>query len=308
MSGPSALPPPDPVRIEGSDGLFLALREWSDDGPPLLFVHGFGHDSHVWEEIVPAVAGRRRVLTLDLRGHGESDVDPEFRYHHANLGRDLKRVVEELDLHDLVLVAHSTAGHAAIGYAARAGDRVARLVLVDAGPELRATGGGGERAGSDRADGSFDDRDAYLRFLARSYPRASAATRERLATRWLREREDGRVEPRLDPRFLRQGARRTAGESSSDEARSTGPSFDRRAWAEQGEKALWDELARVTCPTLVVRGGASPMLSAGTVERMVAEGLADGRAVTIPDAGHALVIEAPTAFREALRSFLEEAP
>jgi pimeloyl-ACP methyl ester carboxylesterase len=279
-------------RVPGSDGLWLALREWSDTGPPLVFLHGFGHDSHVWDPFAPDFAACYRTLALDARGHGDSDHDPQFRYHHAALARDIEAVLDALGGAPATLVAHSMSGYASIRVAARSPGRIERLVLVDAGPQLAAAA----RSGAERepAEASYADPGEYARALARSHPRVDSATLERLARHWLRARPDGRLEPKLDPAFLRP-------RSAADPEHRR--SFDRGRWAREETARLWKLLARVACPTLVVHGEHSPMLSRATVERMLGV-LADGRAVAVPGAGHAVLLEAPEAFRAALRDFL----
>lgn len=300
------------LRVTGADELALAGWDYGGAGTPLIFLHGFGHDHHVWDEIAPAFVGSFRVLAFDLRGHGASARDPGFRYHHASIGKDLAKIVAELGAATVALVGHSTAGHACIGYAARFPEQVARLVLVDAGAELHPTGGrAGRDAGGEgrargaesksRGDGSFGSVSEYVAVLKRFHPGARADLLERLAACWLRPREDGRFELTLDERFWRP---RTGAESVQREQR---PSFDRSAWAAQGEAALWRDLGAIRCPTLVVRGARSPLLSTTTVDRMVGAVLARGRAVEIPDSGHVPMIDNPALLLAELGRFLFEA-
>lgn len=309
------------LRVTGADELALAGWDYGGAGTPLIFLHGFGHDHHVWDEIAPAFVGAYRVLAFDLRGHGASARDPGFRYHHASIGKDLARIVEALGSAGVALVAHSTAGHACIGYAARFPDRVTKLVLVDAGAELRPSGGrggsgersdasgGGERGerferAKPAGDGSFGSISEYVAVLTRFHPGASRELLDRLASHWLRERADGRYELTLDERFWRPRPPKPQAEPT-DADRS---SFDRKIWAEQGEQALWRDLAAVRCPTLVVRGAHSPMLGAATVERMVREVLANGRAAEIPNSGHVPMIDNPALLLAELGRFLLGSP
>jgi pimeloyl-ACP methyl ester carboxylesterase len=67
---------------------------------------------------------------------------------------------------------------------------------------------------------------------------------------------------------------------------------------------LWDALARVPCPTLVVRGAASDVVSADVADRMAEEVLAQGRLVVIPRAGHSVMVDNPEACRDALTAFV----
>ncbi len=301
------------ISVTGADELMLVAHDYGGCGEPLVFLHGFGHDHHVWDEIAPAFVDAFRVLAFDLRGHGASARDPGFRYHHVSIGKDLARIVEALGAARVSLVAHSTAGHACIGYAARFPDRVAKLVLVDAGAELRPSGGrsgSGERGErSERAepagDGSFASIAEYVAVLTRLHPGASRELLERLASHWLRERADGRYELTVDERFWRpRPPKPKAGAHAEDTASADRPAFDRKSWAEQGEEALWRDLGATRCPTLVVRGARSPMLRAATVERMVREVLVHGRAAEIPNSGHVPMIDNPQALRATLERFL----
>jgi pimeloyl-ACP methyl ester carboxylesterase len=273
----------------------LHVLEWSRTGPPLLFVHGFGHVARIWDANAEHLADRYRTLALDARGHGDSDPDPQFRYHHAALTKDLESATAHLRLDGVTVVAHSMGGYAAIRFASRQPERVARLVLVDAGPQLSASSRAAASAEREPPDASYASAEEFARVLARRHPRARPDALARLAPHALRRRSDGRFVPKMDPTFLRP-------KSASDPAHRR--SFDRERWAREETERLWEHLGRVRCPTLVIRGEHSPMLSAATVDRMVNEVLADGRAAVVPGAGHAVMLDAPEAFAAALYPFL----
>ena len=69
-------------------------------------------------------------------------------------------------------------------------------------------------------------------------------------------------------------------------------------------EAQWKALAGIKCPTLVVRGAASDILSADTAEKMVDEVLADGRLAVVGRAGHSVMTDNPEGFEEAVSPFL----
>ncbi len=286
---------PGSLRVPGAHDLTLHVLEWSRVGPPLLFLHGFGHSARIWDPFALPLAQTYRTLALDQRGHGDSDHDPEYRYHHASIARDLELVLDHLEIESVVLVSHSMGGYASLRFAARHPHRVAKLVLVDAGPELSVASRAARGESREPRNPDFASPDEYTRILARLYPRARVQALAALAPHWLRQRADGRFEPKLDPTFLRP-------KSAADPANRQ--KFDRRAWAREEEARLWDCLSRVSCPTLVVRGALSPHLSQATVARMVDEVLPDGRAVTVPDAGHVVMLENPEALNAALTDFL----
>lgn len=291
-----ALAPQESCRVESRHGLGLEVHCWSQRGEPLLLLHGFGLSARVWDFVAPCLVAHHRVLGLDMRGHGESDHDPEFRYHHINLGRDIASVLDSLSLEGTTLVAHSTAGHAAIGFAARYPDRVRALVLLDSGAELPRSGSGGA---SPDTILDFASPAAFETLLGKLHPNADRTVLQHLAELWLVERPDGRWERKLDPAFYRP---RTA--SDPENRRS----FDRNAWAEKEEASLRHDLAKINCPSLIVRGEKSRRFSRTTWLEMTDEIMRDARGCEIPDAGHNIMLDQPAALSQAIGAFLETLP
>ena len=180
-------------------------------------------------------------------------------------------------------------------FAGRHPERTSRLVLADAGPDIPAGGLAAPPASLRLLSPTFESVGAYEAILRELYPLLAAGDRASLAEHSLRPNEDGRFSPKLDSRFLRNESKRSA---------ETRVKFDRQAWAEKENARIWHYLERIRCPTLVVHGEHSPLLAAATVRRMVDDVLANARAVAIPAAGHALMLDNPKAFRAALLAFL----
>ena len=247
-------------RVPGTDGLSLHLLEWSETGVPLLLLHGFGNEAHIWDDFAPAVAPYYRTLALDHRGHGDSDWAPPGRYEVDRLVDDVEAVTAQLGTPRLVVIGHSLGGRVATVFAGRHPERMAGLVLVDIGPDLDPRGVTRIRMETESTrDPVFDSVDAFARLLSLNYPAATPAAIQRMARHGVKRREDGRFVLKQDP-ALRSGM------ASSD--------------VEERERLLreaqWDALRRVTCPTLVVRGAASDVFSPETADRMVDEVLARG--------------------------------
>ena len=287
---------PHSVRVPASDGLSLHVLEWSREGTPLVFVHGFGNDAHIWDDAAPAVATYYRTLAIDLRGHGDSDRDPECRYDYEFHVADLEAVLAKLGVERLVLVGHSLGGRVGTLFAGRHPDRMAGLVIVDSAPELDVRGTVRIRVdlekNSEGGGASFASEAEYRDLLAHNYPAASRETLAQMAHHGLRRRDDGRFEPKLDPAWFK--GRRDAGTDAEA----------MRAREERLTRDMWDALARVPCPTLVVRGAASDVLSPDVADRMVEEVLRHGRLAIIPRAGHSVMVDNPEAFRAALTGFV----
>ena len=276
-------------RVTIRDGLTIHLRSWSEQGVPLVLLHGFGNECHVWDDAAPRLAPYYRTLALDLPGHGDSDADPALRYDHESMAMDVAEALDRIGVARLVLVGHSMGGRVAMRFAGLHPGRLAGLVIVDAGPELDARGVLRIRFDTDGGDSSLASEAEAESVMRRAYPLAGPEVISRLVRHGFRRRADGRLERKLDPGFLR------AGRLLSEEERET------RSRAET--EALWAALRGTPCPTLVVRGAASDVLSPETADRMVEEALSDGRLAVIPRAGHSVMIDNPGAFHEALERF-----
>ena len=57
--------------VPGADGNRIRVLEWSREGVPLLLLHGFGNEAHIWDDLAPAVAPYYRTIAVDHRGHGD---------------------------------------------------------------------------------------------------------------------------------------------------------------------------------------------------------------------------------------------
>jgi sigma-B regulation protein RsbQ len=106
-------------------------------GQPLVFLHGFGCDQHMWRFVEPAFADRYRTVLLDHVGFGGSDLSAYDPQRHGSLqgyAQDVLEVCEALDLRDVVLVGHSVSAMIGALAAIEQPDRFAGLVMVGPSP------------------------------------------------------------------------------------------------------------------------------------------------------------------------------
>ncbi|MDD2500213.1 MAG: alpha/beta hydrolase [Geobacter sp.] len=114
---------------------------WYDEcgaGKPILFVHGWCMSSAVWGLQQAALSAQYRVITLDLRGHGQSRLPEDGLTGFGGYADDVVRVVEQLDLKGMVAVGWSLGAQALLKAWPRLKDRLDGLVLVGATPRFSA--------------------------------------------------------------------------------------------------------------------------------------------------------------------------
>ena len=116
--------------VQGREGR-LRVEDAGRGGLPVLFVHGLGGNRSAWSAQVEHLAARRRVVTFDLRGHGESAPAQDGDYSVQGFADDVESVADALHLKRFVLVGHSIGGAVIGAYAGRHPDRVAGLLFVD---------------------------------------------------------------------------------------------------------------------------------------------------------------------------------
>ena len=100
-------------------------------GEPLLLVHGNPTWSFYWRDIVLALRDRYRLIVPDHVGCGLSDKPAKYEYRLSRHAGNLRRLVEELDLRNVTLLAHDWGGAIGLGAAMQTPDRFARLALFN---------------------------------------------------------------------------------------------------------------------------------------------------------------------------------
>jgi pimeloyl-ACP methyl ester carboxylesterase len=265
-------------------GFRLHLLDWGGDGPALLLLHGGALTAHTWDPVCGSLRDRYRCLALDQRGHGDSEWSPGLDYGIDAHVRDIAGLIDELDLQRLVVVGQSLGAVNGLTYAATYPDTVAGLVMIDAGPWVQ-TSGAGRIADFVLAEPELPSVEDFVARAARFNPRRRPEQLRTTLVHNLRALPSGGWTWKYDRRHL------------------TRERFD----AFRAElTALQDRLTEVRCPVLVVRGEESDVFSAADAERL-AGALPDARVVTVPDAGHTVQGDNPSALAAALDDFAVEA-
>ena len=265
------------------DSLDLACTSAAGEGHPIVFVHGFSHNRHVWDRIVNGMPPSLRPHQLDLRGHGDSGWSPAGRYAPTDYVRDLPRLFDHLDLDRALLVGHSLGGLVSALFAAQYPARVDGLVLVDTGPDLSLAAL--DRIASDAggAPTDFESVEAYADWLTGILPLADPDQLCAFARKAIVRRLDGRFELKVDPAAMV-------------------PDHDPDSWAEISTE-IKSAFSQIRCPSLLVRGGRSALLSQDRAEDLAYRQLVRGELVTLENAGHAVMFEDGPALGQAIENF-----
>src|SRR2546422_5195308 len=119
-------------RVVRVGTLGLHYLEWgSADHPPLLFLHGGSAHAHWFDAVAPAFADRYHVVSLDQRGHGESEWARPATYATEDFAGDLLAVFDALGWRQAIIVGHSMGCHHAMAFSGWHSERVRALVVVD---------------------------------------------------------------------------------------------------------------------------------------------------------------------------------
>ncbi|MEV4627719.1 alpha/beta hydrolase [Micromonospora sp. NPDC049523] len=259
------------------DGATLAYDDLGD-GTPVVLLHAGIADRRMWGNQVDALARRHRVLNLDLRGYGESDL-PERPFAHHD---DVVGFLGALGIERATLVGCSFGGAVAIDTALAHPDRVAALALF-----------GSAVSGYEWSDETNDLWDSLVGEVDDEDLDATAEAEVRF---WVVG--PGRKPADLDPTFL-------------DFARE----MDRRALAAEaalGSVAVREldppaigRLAEIAVPVLVGAGAEDVPDICVLAELIAAQAPLATRLPDVPDAAHLLPLERPAPVNEALLAFLD---
>lgn len=115
--------------VELANGLAMAYVEMGDsDGPPTLLIHGYTDNSRSWSLLAPHLKGRR-LLAIDLRGHGKSEA-PQCCYGYDELANDAALFLDAMGIAKADVIGHSLGSLTGQLMAAQHPDKVGKLVLV----------------------------------------------------------------------------------------------------------------------------------------------------------------------------------
>jgi esterase len=260
-------------RIAHANGVrFHYLDHGTPTAPPVLMIHGAAQTAHSFDEVAPNLARDHHVVCMDQRGHGDTDWTP--RYRRDDFVADIAGMLDHLRWRRATLVAMSLGGLNAIAFAAQHPARVRALVLVDVVPSVAPEGA--QEIGKQLALREFPSFDAAVEMAHAFNPRRSLDNLRQRLSQSLRPLPDGRWTYKFDPAIA-----------------SGATELDR----------LWVDVRRLQCPSLLVRGAESPIVTVENAERFTREA-ARGTLTEVAGAGHSVMGDNPAGFVAAVRPFL----
>ena len=237
----------------------VAYWEWGDPANPrvLVCVHGLTRQGRDFDVLAAAMCDRYRVVCPDMPGRGESErLANPMEYSIPRYVADMVTVLARVNADSVHWVGTSMGGLIGMAVAALASSPISRLVLNDVGPvlEAQAIARIGAYLGLPMRWDSVEDAADYLLTISKGF---GSHTRDQwlaLTRPMLRPTEDGGVRLHYDP-------------AMAAPFKVTTPEI-----AAAGEAALWRAYDAISCPTLLLRGADSDLLTADTARAMTGRG------------------------------------
>lgn len=277
----------DTITFPGADGVTL-VGTLNGEGPLVLLLHGGGQTRHSWDRTAERlVAAGHTALSLDLRGHGDSDWAPASSgYDFASYRADMRSVLDRLP-EPPAIVGASLGGVVALltlGADPAGGTGLAScLVLVDIVPRMEGVGVQRIQRFMNSAPDGFATLDEAADAIAAYRPERPRPRSVDGLAKNLRLHSDNRYRWHWDPRIL--------------------DGFDETE--DERHREMADAARGVAVPTLLVRGARSDVVGdAGTEE--LARLIPHVRVTQIADAGHMVTGDSNDVFSAAIIDYLRD--
>ena len=237
-------------------------------GPAVLLSHGYSATGRMWAPQRPAVEPRHRLVTWDMRGHGETEspTDPA-RYSEALTVEDMRGLLAHLGIARAVVGGLSLGGYMSLAFHHRHPEMVRALVICDSGP-------------------------GYRNAEARAAWNQRAHERARDLETW------GLDALKTSSREMQEAVRRHRS--------AQGLAHAARGMLAQEGGAVIDSLPAIGVPTLIIVGDRDTPFMAPS--EYMAKKIPGARLEVIADAGHASNLDQPEAFNRVLLDFLGSLP
>jgi esterase len=260
----------------------LSLLAWGDSDPELVLLHGGGQNAHTWDLVLLLLG--RPAIAIDLPGHGHSSWRPDRDYGAVGNAEAVATAIEQYAPRAEAVIGMSLGGLTTIRLAASRPDLVRRAVLVDVTPGSREAvekmtaqqRGAVALTGGPRI---FTARQEMIDAAIAASPRRPASAVRRGVIHNSRQLPDGTWAWRYD-------------RSNPDIASPT--------------RELWDNVAELSMPTMLVTGAESGFVTAADQAEMTRR-LPSLRVESVAGAGHAVQSDQPVVLAGLIKDFVPPA-
>lgn len=257
-----------------SNGIAINYRiDGPDDAPWVTFVTGITNDLTMWDQHIPVLSERYRLLRLDTRGHGGSESTPA-PYSFTQLSNDVLGVWDALGIEKSILVGIGLGGVTTIATALRAPDRLVAIVPTSCRTDLIPT---------------FVD--LWTPMIADSTSDGIEAIVERTATRWFPQ-----IFQEENPELM---------DNVRAQIRATSVDGYHGCIAALLTTDFKPRLGELSMPALFISGALDTVGAPSDVMVDMAAAAPNGRYVALPGAGHISNMASPREFETAVLDFLD---
>jgi pimeloyl-ACP methyl ester carboxylesterase len=247
---------------------------YSDQGTglPIVFLHAFPLNRTMWATQEDALSSQFRIVTIDLRGHGESDA-PLWRYTLEQSADDVRALLDYLAIRQALFVGLSMGGYLLFAFYRKYASRVKGLILADT------------RAQADTAEG----KDGRFQMAQTAYKKGPSAIADLMIPKLLSP-----ITIQTKPDLVQHVRAMIEGNQIS------GIAGDLMAMAERPDSIPL--LNHITCPTQIIVGEldqATPPSDA----KLMADHIPNARLAVIPQAAHLANLEQQEAFNQIVSAF-----
>lgn len=251
----------------------VAYWEWGDPDQDhvILCLHGLTRQGRDFDTLARHLSNSYRVVCPDFAGRGQSDwLVHSQDYAVPTYLSDLMVILAQLNATKLYVVGTSLGGLVAMTLAGLSNNPIERLVLNDIGPviDLEAVKRIGSYVGQPLTFSSVDDGIAYLGQISQSFGKHTPEQWRELSMPLLVPNGEGKYQLHYDPKIAENFK------------------YINEAVAQQSNESLWKVYDAITCPTLLIRGKDSDLLSTGTAIEMTQRG-PKATLIEFKDVGHA---------------------
>jgi pimeloyl-ACP methyl ester carboxylesterase len=271
------------------NGLSINVRSWGNrkSKSAIIMLHGYAETSRIWDDSAQDLSRDYHVIAIDQRGYGNSGYSKDLEYGRTIQVEDLRKIIEEKKLTSISMIGHDMGAANGIAYTAENPEIVTAMVIIESSPDVLRNGI--ENIRKLVAIGNkFASIESAMALFKEYFPYANNDQLRRRVQSILKVGvKDQFFYWDFDPMFKDPTARPANNNTSQKRIPD-----------------LWELIDRIQCPTMIVRGTHSDLVTPEAMERMHRR-IPGSRISLIEEAGHAVPTDQPGQLALNIREFLQ---